>query len=99
LYAFDFTGGKLSGYDRDPEVDEYERKEQLRKNRRRPLEETVADVGEGRGESDRPQQNYAHSPLNANEIAIHPPGYEERRRQRLKEKYGIDINPVSVRSD
>jgi hypothetical protein len=49
LYVFDYTGGKLSGFDRDPEVDEYERKEQLRKNRRRPIEETVADIGEGRG--------------------------------------------------
>lgn len=28
--------------------------------------------------------------------AIYPPGYEERRRERLKEKYGVDINPVSV---
>jgi hypothetical protein len=30
---------------------------------------------------------------------IQAPGYEERRRQRIKEKYGIDINPVSVRAD
>ncbi len=50
LAAFDYTGGKLRGYDRDPDVDEYERKEHLRKNRRRPLEETIAEIGEGRGE-------------------------------------------------
>ncbi len=51
MALFNYTGGKLSGWDRDPNVDEYERKEQLRKNRRRPIEETLADVGEGRGES------------------------------------------------
>jgi hypothetical protein len=28
--------------------------------------------------------------------AIRPPGYEERRRQRLKEKYGFEVNPVSA---
>ncbi len=50
MAVFNYTGGKLSGWDRDPNVDEYERKEQLRKNRRRPIEETIAEVGEGRGE-------------------------------------------------
>jgi hypothetical protein len=32
-------------------------------------------------------------------IGIYPPGYEERRRQRLKEKYGLDINPVKATVD
>lgn len=48
--AFDYTGGKFSGYDKDPNVDEYERKEALRKNRRRPIQETLDQLGEGRGE-------------------------------------------------
>ena len=48
--AFDYTGGKFSGYDKDPNVDEYERKEALRKNRRRPIQETLEELGEGRGE-------------------------------------------------
>ncbi|KAJ4417968.1 hypothetical protein N0V85_001616 [Neurospora sp. IMI 360204] len=74
--AFAFTGGKLSGFDKDPNVDEYERKEAMRLNRRRPVEETLAEVGEGRG--------------------IYPPGYQERRRQRLLEKYGIEVKPVSA---
>ena len=47
--VFDFTGGKLSGFDKDPNVDEYERKEQLRKQRRRPIQETLDELGEGRG--------------------------------------------------
>jgi putative N-acetylmannosamine-6-phosphate epimerase len=50
LAAFEFTGGTLKGYLNRPEVDEYERKEMLRKNRRRPIEETIAEIGEGRGE-------------------------------------------------
>lgn len=49
--AFQYTGGKLSGYDRDPNVDEYERKEAMRANRRRPITETISELGEGRGET------------------------------------------------
>ena len=47
--VFDYTGGKLSGYDKDPNVDEYDRKEQLRKNWRKPIQETLQELGEGRG--------------------------------------------------
>lgn len=50
LAAYEYTGGSLRGKGRDPEVDEYERKEMLRKNRRRPMEETIAEIGEGRCE-------------------------------------------------
>lgn len=52
LSAYEFTGGNLRG--KKPEVegmDEYQRKEHLRKNRRRPIEETLAEIGEGRGRS------------------------------------------------
>ena len=49
--AFDYTGGKFSGYEKDPNVDEYERKEYLRKNRRKPIQETLEQLGEGRGRS------------------------------------------------
>ncbi|KAK3487141.1 NADH:ubiquinone reductase [Neurospora crassa] len=73
--AFAFSGG-LTGWGRDPNVDEFERKEAMRLNRRRPVEETLAEVGEGRG--------------------IYPPGYQERRRQRLLEKYGVEVKPVSA---
>jgi hypothetical protein len=47
--AYDYTGGSLTGYRRDPKVDEFDRKEYMRKNRRRPIEETIAEIGEGRG--------------------------------------------------
>ena len=47
--VFDFSGGKFSGSDKDPQVDEYERKENLRKNRRKPIQETLEQLGEGRG--------------------------------------------------
>lgn len=50
LGAFSYTGGKLSGPAKDREVDEVARKMALRKNRRRPIEETVNELGEGRGE-------------------------------------------------
>jgi hypothetical protein len=93
--AYDYTGGRLTGYQRDPRVDEFDRKEYMRKNRRRPIEETIAEIGEGRGilhptVVDRKHSNYA--------AGIYAPGYEERRRQRIKEKYGIDVptNPPAT---
>jgi hypothetical protein len=49
LGAFDFTGGTLKGFKKDPELDEFERKQALRANRRRPIEETLSELGEGRG--------------------------------------------------
>jgi hypothetical protein len=50
IAAFDYTGGSLAGKRIEiPEMDEYERKEYLRNNRRRPIEETIAEIGEGRG--------------------------------------------------
>ncbi|KAH8903246.1 NADH:ubiquinone reductase [Coniochaeta sp. PMI_546] len=79
LAVFDYTGSSLKGSRRTQELDEFDRKEYLRKNRRRPLEETLAEVGEGR--------------------SIRPPGYEERRRERLKERYGFEVNPVSADPD
>ena len=49
LAAFNYTGGRLVGAELDPEVDEVARKEYLRKNRRRSIEETINELGEGRG--------------------------------------------------
>lgn len=50
MSTFNYTGGSLRGQQTEVEgMDEYERKEYLRKNRRRPIEETIADLGEGRG--------------------------------------------------
>lgn len=47
--AYDYTGGALSGYKKDKEMDEFERKEYLRKNRRIPIDQTISELGEGRG--------------------------------------------------
>ncbi|KAI9052486.1 hypothetical protein LZ554_003830 [Drepanopeziza brunnea f. sp. 'monogermtubi'] len=71
LGAYDYTGGALTGYGKDSEMDEFERKEILRKNRRRPIDQTISEIGEGRG--------------------VYGPGYDERRRERIKEKYGIEV--------
>jgi hypothetical protein len=47
--AYDYTGGALTGYKKNKEMDEFERKQHLRKNRRIPIEQTVSELGEGRG--------------------------------------------------
>jgi hypothetical protein len=49
LGVFDYTGGSLTGLYKDVTMDEITRKELLRANRRRPIEETIANLGEGRG--------------------------------------------------
>jgi hypothetical protein len=48
MAAFRFTSG-LTGYKTSEKDDDVERKEELRKMRRRPLMETVEQLGEGRG--------------------------------------------------
>ena len=47
--VFDYTGGKFTGFDKDPQIDDYARKEQLRNDKRRPIQETLDQLGEGRG--------------------------------------------------
>jgi hypothetical protein len=47
--AYDYTGGSLRGFAKDKESDDFERKEALRLNRRRPIEQTISELGEGRG--------------------------------------------------
>ena len=71
FYVF---GNRLDSF--KDEDDEFERKMVLRKTTRVPVEQTVAEIGEGRG--------------------IRPPGYDERRRERIKERYDFDINPVKA---
>ncbi len=51
LAIFDLTGGTLRGFSGETEEDRFARKEELRKNRRRPMEETIAQLGDGRGGS------------------------------------------------
>ena len=88
--AFDYTGGSLFGWKHNLERDEYEHKEMLRTTRRRPLQETLDQLGEGRG-------MWIFLALFVDWLrltdaaGIYGPGYEERRAQRIKENYGIDV--------
>jgi len=91
LGTFDYTGGVLTGYDKDPSVDEYERKEHLRKNRRRPIQETIEELGEGRGMLQTVRLVEAVAWTHSFILGIYGPGYEERRRERIRQKYGIDV--------
>ena len=86
--VFDYTGGKLTGYEKDPTVDEIDRKEFLRKNRRRSIWETIAELGEGRGLYLTTGSENCHGLTLA---GIYGPGYQERRRERIKQNYGIDV--------
>lgn len=63
--------GVFGRQDVRPEEGRWPTKEEMRKRYRRPLNETINELGEGRG--------------------IYAPGYEERRKDRLKEAYGIEV--------
>lgn len=47
--TFEYTGGSLWGYKKNADIDEFERREQLRKSYRTSGEQTLAELGEGRG--------------------------------------------------
>lgn len=49
LGVFDYTGGRFDGYFNRREEDSFEIRERMMRNRRKSLEETIAEVGEGRG--------------------------------------------------
>ena len=49
LGVFEYTGGRFDGYYNRREEDSFEIRERMFKNRRKSLEETIAEVGEGRG--------------------------------------------------
>ena len=90
--GFDYAGGKLTGSHADPEVDNFERKQRLRTERRRPIQETLEELGEGRGIS----RNIGSERFANGCAGIYGPGYAERRRERLKQRYGIDVPETSV---
>ena len=49
LGVFEYTGGRFDGYFNRREEDSFEIRERMMRNRRKSLEETIAEVGEGRG--------------------------------------------------
>lgn len=49
LAAFEYTGGSLSGKEKDHNLDKYAELERIRTNYRTPAEQTFAELGEGRG--------------------------------------------------
>lgn len=87
----------MTGYEKDPTVDEVSRKEYLRKNRRRPVDQIVNELGEGRGMDKNDMISRRSRRLLTDYAGITAPGYEERRAQRIKDNYGIDV-PVSASS-
>ncbi|KAF9701639.1 hypothetical protein EKO04_000734 [Ascochyta lentis] len=76
MTAFRYTSGMRGTASGELDDEEVERREAMKKMRRRPLSETLEQLGEGRG--------------------IYGPGYEERRRQRLMDKYGIDVKAAQA---
>jgi hypothetical protein len=55
MSTFNYTKG-FRPPQHDSEEDEYERRARIKRNRRRPIEETISELGEGRGECLRARQ-------------------------------------------
>lgn len=95
--AFEFTGGTLWGKKAQSDLDEFDRRTQVRKAYRTPAEQTFAELGEGRGvllSKLSGHRSYGcFTKLFA--LGIYGPGYAERRAERLKETYGIEV-PTSA---
>lgn len=64
-------------------------KEEHRRRYRRPYQELINEIGEGRGKSylfRTPKTVLTGPPA-----GFYGPGYDERRAQRLKDNYGIEV--------
>ncbi|KAJ5570526.1 NADH-ubiquinone oxidoreductase [Penicillium hispanicum] len=90
MAAFEYTGGTLFGYKKDREGDEFERRQKLRKAFQTPAEQTFAELGEGRGMFTIARA-IVLSDINPNIAGIYGQNYEERRAERIKEAYGIEV--------
>jgi len=67
-----YTGRSMFESSSDsPQKDRLAYKDEAKTRYRRPVNETINELGEGRG--------------------IYGPGYDERRKQRIKERYGIEV--------
>lgn len=88
LGVYDLTGGYIYGYKQPEEIDEFERKQKLRANKRRPIQETIDKLGEGRGLLMRASTRIIRLTFVP---GIYAPGWEERRKERIKATYGIDV--------
>jgi len=72
LAVVSYTGRSMFESSSDsPQLDRLAYKDEAKTRYRRPINETINELGEGRG--------------------IYGPGYDERRKQRIKERYGIEI--------
>lgn len=88
LGGFDYTGGSLWGIQRQKKEDEFARLEGIRTRYRKAGEETVDTLGEGRGMLSASSGQWH---LTDCSVGIYGPGYEERRRRRIKDAYGIEV--------
>ncbi|KAL6250161.1 hypothetical protein RBB50_002462 [Rhinocladiella similis] len=72
MFVVNYTGRPMFESSSDaPQLDRLAYKDEAKSRYRRPLNETINELGEGRG--------------------IYGPGYAERRKQRIKERYGIEV--------
>lgn len=88
--GFEYTGG-LWGYEKERAEDEYERRTQIRKNFRSPGEQTLSELGEGRGKQLSSPCIAVMRIVLMLGLGLYGPGYAERRRERIKEAYGVEV--------
>lgn len=84
-----YSGAAMFGTpDMHPDEGRWPTKEDLRKRFARPLNETINELGEGRGIT--PFSILAEGVL-IPFAGIYGPGYSERRKQRILDNHGIEV--------
>ena len=82
-----YTSQSYISSQQEAEEQKFVRKDEIRKRFRRPLNETVNEIGEGRGKC----LTVIACRITDSWLGIYPPGYDERRKERIKARYGIEV--------
>lgn len=84
-----FSGAAMFGTpDMHPQEGRWPTKEDLRKRFSRPINETINELGEGRGVSTSISLVFT---ILISIAGIYGEGYNERRKQRIKDNHGIEV--------
>ena len=97
LAGVQYTGGYPFNTQHDPDEDKFIEKEELRKRFRRPVNEMINEIGEGRGMC-QPAERMCFVFRTKSCSGIYGPGYDERRKQRIKDAYGIEVKEPYYKS-
>lgn len=91
---FYYLGGRLDSFRK--EADEFERKEIIRRTTRVPIEQTISEIGEGRGKSRNPQHHHFPNTTQASDLpATRRGGHSDSRRSTVS-RLTLSLLPLTA---